>query len=148
MENIKALFDHILERMPDAARIELRSDNIELIAERHISAPVTYAAPPVYAAQPAAEAPHPAVNVEQQKSGAAVKSPIVGTYYAAPSPDAPPFVSVGQSVKKGQTLCIIEAMKMMNEIESEHDGVITEILAANGQLIEFGQTLFLISEGA
>jgi len=73
-----------------------------------------------------------------------IKSPIVGTFYAAPSPEAKPYVSVGDRVKKGQTLCIIEAMKLMNEIESEFDGVITEILCSNGQMVEYGQALFKI----
>ncbi len=71
-------------------------------------------------------------------------SPMVGTFYAQPSPDKPPFVKVGDKVKKGQTLCIIEAMKLMNEIESEHDGEIVKILTKNEDMVEFGQPLFLI----
>jgi acetyl-CoA carboxylase biotin carboxyl carrier protein len=73
-----------------------------------------------------------------------VTAPIVGTFYRSPSPDAPPFVDVGTKVKKGQVLCIIEAMKLMNEIESEHDGVIVRILVENGQPVEYGEPLFLI----
>lgn len=76
--------------------------------------------------------------------GDVVYSPLVGTFYAAPAEDAEPFVSVGDRVKKGQTLAIIEAMKLMNEIESEYDGVVTEIYAANGQTVEYGQALFRI----
>ncbi|MDR1157307.1 MAG: acetyl-CoA carboxylase biotin carboxyl carrier protein [Oscillospiraceae bacterium] len=71
-----------------------------------------------------------------------IRAPIVGTFYAAPAPDAPPFVTAGQVVSKGDTLCIIEAMKMMNEIEAERDGVIVRVLAQNGGLVEFGQPLF------
>jgi acetyl-CoA carboxylase biotin carboxyl carrier protein len=71
-----------------------------------------------------------------------VRAPIVGTFYAAPAPDAPPFVTAGQVVSKGDTLCIIEAMKMMNEIEAERDGVVVRVLAQNGGLVEFGQPLF------
>ncbi len=71
-------------------------------------------------------------------------SPMVGTFYAQPSPDKPPFVKVGDRVKKGQTICIIEAMKLMNEIESEHDGEIVKILTKNEDMVEFGQPLFLI----
>jgi acetyl-CoA carboxylase biotin carboxyl carrier protein len=71
-----------------------------------------------------------------------VPSPIVGTYYEAPSPGAPPFVKIGDRVGKGQVLCIVEAMKLMNEIESEIDAEVVEILAANGQPIEFGELLF------
>lgn len=71
-------------------------------------------------------------------------SPMVGTFYAQPSPDKPPFVKVGDKVKKGQTICIIEAMKLMNEIESEHDGEVVKILTKNEDMVEFGQPLFLI----
>lgn len=73
-----------------------------------------------------------------------VTSPIVGTFYRSPSPDAPPFVDVGTKVKKGQVLCIIEAMKLMNEIESDVDGVVVRILVENGQPVEYGEPLFLI----
>lgn len=76
--------------------------------------------------------------------GKKLVSPMVGTFYSASSPDKPSFVKVGDKVKKGQTICIIEAMKLMNEIESEHDGEIVKILANNEEMVEFGQTLFLI----
>lgn len=88
--------------------------------------------------QEAAEAP------VQTAAGKIVESPLVGTFYAAPSEDAAPFVSVGDTVKKGQTLAIIEAMKLMNEIESEWDGKITEIFVENEQAVEYGQPLFRI----
>lgn len=73
-----------------------------------------------------------------------VKSPIVGTFYRAPSPDSPPYVEKGSAVKKGQPLCVLEAMKMMNTLECEHDGVIEEISVSNGDLVEFDQVLFRI----
>lgn len=73
-----------------------------------------------------------------------IVSPMVGTFYSAASPDKPPFVKVGDKVKKGQTICIIEAMKLMNEIESEHDGEIVKILINNDEMVEFGQPMFLI----
>ena len=73
-----------------------------------------------------------------------IKSPMVGVFYAAPSPDAEPFVTRGSKVKKGDTLCIIEAMKLMNEVIAERDGEIVEVLAESGELVEFGQTLFRI----
>lgn len=76
--------------------------------------------------------------------GQIVKSPLVGTFYAAPAEDADPFVTEGKAVKKGQTLGIVEAMKLMNEIESEFDGTVAEILVENGQMVEFGQPLFRI----
>ena len=76
--------------------------------------------------------------------GHQLKSPMVGTFYRAPSPGAPSFIEVGQSVTKGQTLCIIEAMKLLNEIESDATGTVTAILVENGQPVEYGQPLFLI----
>ena len=84
------------------------------------------------------------VQTQEEKTGELVKSPLVGTFYAAPSEDAEPFVKVGDTVKKGQTLAIVEAMKLMNEIESEYDGVVTEILVNNEETVEFGQPLFRI----
>lgn len=74
--------------------------------------------------------------------GTPVTSPMVGVFYAAPSPESEPFVTVGQSVKKGQVVCIIEAMKLMNEIAAEKDGVITDVCVSNGDIVEFGQPLF------
>ena len=83
-------------------------------------------------------------QIAEEKDGNVVKSPLVGTLYAAPSEDAQPFVKVGDTVKKGQTLAIVEAMKLMNEIESEFDGVVTEILVENEDNVEYGQPLFRI----
>lgn len=80
----------------------------------------------------------------EEKKLFTVTSPIVGTFYRSPSPDAEPFVEVGTSVRKGQPLCIIEAMKLMNEIESEIDGTIVKILVESGQPVEYGEPLFLI----
>ncbi|PRF26448.1 acetyl-CoA carboxylase biotin carboxyl carrier protein [Burkholderia multivorans] len=93
------------------------------------------------AAPAAAAAATPAPAAPQ---GHVVTSPMVGTFYRAPSPGADPFVQVGDSVKEGQTLCIIEAMKLLNEIESDKAGVIKEILVENGQAVEYGQPLFVI----
>ena len=84
-----------------------------------------------------------AVNDEVQ-TGSVVKSPLVGTYYAASSPENPPFVKIGDKVSKGQVLGIVEAMKLMNEIESEFDGTVKEILVENEQMVEFGQAMFVI----
>jgi acetyl-CoA carboxylase biotin carboxyl carrier protein len=85
-----------------------------------------------------------AAPVAPEPQGHAVKSPMVGTFYRAPSPGAPAFVEIGQSVTKGQTLCIIEAMKLLNEIESDATGVVKAILVENGQPVEYGQPLFLV----
>nr|WP_296263142.1 acetyl-CoA carboxylase biotin carboxyl carrier protein [uncultured Merdimonas sp.] len=99
------------------------------------------------AIQPAAAAavqPEASADEAADKPGNIVKSPLVGTFYAAPAEDADPFVAVGDTVKKGQTLAIVEAMKLMNEIESDFDGKIAEVLVENGQPVEYGQPLFRI----
>lgn len=81
----------------------------------------------------------------EEKPGKLIKSPLVGTFYVAPAEDADPFVAVGDSVKKGQTIAIVEAMKLMNDIESDFDGVITEVLVGNGEAVEYGQPLFRVA---
>ncbi|MFB9992969.1 acetyl-CoA carboxylase biotin carboxyl carrier protein [Deinococcus oregonensis] len=97
------------------------------------------------ASAPAASAPEaPAAPAKAASAGTPVKAPIVGTFYASSSPDAAPFVKVGDSVSAGQVLCIIEAMKLMNEIEAETGGVVREILVKNADPVEYGQTLFII----
>ena len=100
-----------------------------------------YAAPAQQAPAPAA-APAPAVAAEP--TGHVVKSPMVGTFYRSSAPGAAAFVEVGQSIKEGDTLCIIEAMKLLNEIDADASGVVTKILVENGQPVEFGQPLFII----
>ncbi|MDO4491188.1 MAG: acetyl-CoA carboxylase biotin carboxyl carrier protein [Lachnospiraceae bacterium] len=95
------------------------------------------------AAAAPAEAPA-AVASDNGKGGVSVTSPIVGIFYAAPAENAEPYVSLGSTVKKGQTLCIVEAMKLMNEITADCDGVIEEICVTNGQMVEFGTVLFRI----
>lgn len=106
----------------------------------HVVAP-PQAAPALAApaAAPAAKAPEAAKSAQ-----GTITSPIVGTFYRAPAPDKPPYVQVGDSVKKGQVLCIVEAMKLMNEIESEFAGKVVQILIENGQPVEYGQPLFII----
>ena len=104
------------------------------------SVPVASAAA---AAAPAAVEPAPAAEAPA-KNLIEVKSPMVGTFYRAPAPEAPPYVEVGSQVTKGQTLCILEAMKLMNELESEVDGIVREILVENAEPVEYGQVLFRI----
>jgi acetyl-CoA carboxylase biotin carboxyl carrier protein len=104
-------------------------------------APAQQAAPvlaPAPASTPVAETP-------VAEAGLVARSPMVGTFYRAPNPESPNFVSIGDTVKVGQTLCIIEAMKLLNEIESEYAGVVKEILCENGQGVEFDQPLFIIA---
>ena len=103
---------------------------------QHIAAPA-----PVYAAPAAA----PVAAAEPVISGHVVKAPMVGTFYRAPNPSSPAFVEVGAAVKEGDSLCIIEAMKLLNEIEADKTGVIKEILVENGEPVEYGQPLFVIA---
>jgi acetyl-CoA carboxylase biotin carboxyl carrier protein len=107
------------------------------------------ASPPAAAASPAASA-SPAAAASPTPAPPAsdahvVRSPIVGTFYASPSPDSEPFVRVGDRVKKGQVLCIVEAMKLMNEIESDADGTLVQVLVKNAQPVEYGEPLFAVA---
>lgn len=133
----------------EITELVLELDNLKL----HLSKLRTPMAPA--AAQPAAEKPQAAAGKDQEADIKPVDrdkpaklrevtAPMVGVFYRAPSPGADPYVEVGAVVEKGQTLCIIEAMKMMNEIESEYHGQVVEILVENGQQVEYGQPLFLI----
>jgi len=102
------------------------------------------AAPTASGAPAPAQAPTPATEPEPGQEGHVVKAPMVGTFYRSPSPDAKPFIEVGQAVKEGDTICIIEAMKLMNEIEADASGVVKAILVENGQPVEYGQPLFIL----
>jgi acetyl-CoA carboxylase biotin carboxyl carrier protein len=129
--------------------IEIKEGEESVRISRNTGAPIAMAAAPVPAApaMPApvapalapAPAPAPAVNTDD-----AVKSPMVGTFYRSPSPEAPSFVEVGQSVRAGDVLCIVEAMKMMNQIEADRAGTVTAIHAENGEPVEFDQPLITI----
>ena len=116
--------------------LEITEDNRTVRLERSCAAPQAQVLSP--AAAPVPEA------FEQTGDYLSVKSPIVGVFYAAPAENASPYVAVGDRVKKGQTLCIIEAMKLMNEITAEEDGVISEIRVTNAQVVEYGTELFKI----
>jgi acetyl-CoA carboxylase biotin carboxyl carrier protein len=121
------------------------SDLASLLASARAAAPVQQA---VASAPVAAAAPATAAAAADPNEGLhIVKSPIVGTYYGSPSPGASPFVAVGDRVEKGQVICIVEAMKLMNEIESDAAGEVVKLFVSNGQPIEFGQPLFAIRQG-
>ena len=125
--------------------IRLRKDPtpvVQTMVQPHM-APVATAATPASAATTKTEAPQP--QEAAKPVGKTLNAPMVGTFYTAPSPDANAFVSVGDKVKKGQTLCIIEAMKTMNQIEAEFDGTITEVLIEDGSPVEYGEPLFAIA---
>ncbi len=112
-----------------------------------VAPPLSYAPPPPAPAQPIAEpvgAAQASAAAEPPRRGTPVEAPMVGTFYASANPGAKPFVEVGSEVNPGDTLCIIEAMKMMNQIEAEVGGRITSILVSNGEPVEFGQVLFTI----
>ncbi len=99
---------------------------------------------PAAAPAPAVAAPQAAEQASAKNEGKTINSPIVGVFYAAPSPESNPYVTVGQKIAKGDTICIVEAMKCMNEIQSELDGEVVEVLAKDGDLVEYGQPLFRV----
>lgn len=134
----------------DGVKLRVRKDSRHAVAAASNSAETGGAAAPpaIVAAAPAAPPPvMPAVadaGAGETVELAVVTSPIVGTFYRASAPGAPPFVDIGSVVRKGQVLCIIEAMKLMNEIESEYDGEIVKIYVENGQPVQYGERLFAI----
>ena len=111
-----------------------------------VAAPAAPAPAPAPPAAPAAATPPPPAAPDADEEGHAVTAPMVGTYYSAPSPGSPAFVQVGDKINEGDTLCIIEAMKMMNQIEAEASGTIKSIRAQNGDPVEYGQVLFVIDQ--
>lgn len=122
----------------DKCSVRIMKNKTQVVAAEAVPA----AAPPV----PAAAAPAAADTAEKKPEieGNQVKAPLVGTFYAAPAEGADPFVSVGDKVKKGQVIGIVEAMKLMNEVESDFDGTVTDILVENGEMVEYGQPLVVI----
>lgn len=158
-EKIRELADLALEKKlaelivtdgDKSVTIKLPGYNIQPVLHPSAPQPMVYTPS---APQPMAELPAVSshtVAAEASKPAPAddklikITAPMVGTFYAAPSPDSPPFVAVGQALSKGQTVCIIEAMKMMNELESEVSGKVARILVENGQPVEFGQVLMLV----
>ena len=159
LKELKELIEFLIEK--DIAEFELERGDIKVRIKRagehtvvHHGEPRFYAVPPAapvveLGAVPVAGAPGSAAVANPAQPAVeedlhTVKSPIVGTFYEAPSPGAPPFVKVGDGVEVGQVLCIVEAMKLLNEIESDKAGVVKEILIENGQGVEYGQPLFVI----
>ena len=138
----------------DFSEVEIVEKDWRLRIGRNVAnQPVAISYPSVHAhavpastasTQPPTQVAPPPVKPTEEVHGKVVTSPFVGTFYRSPSPDSPPFVDVGQKVQKGQTICIVEAMKLMNEIESDIAGTIKAILVENGQPVEFGQPLFVI----
>ena len=158
LELVKAVSDSELTEFKyeeDGVKLSLKKTSDKIVQvpapAAPVIAPAMMPAAPVQAAAPAANVTAPAETPaaaqetgESVPEGNVVKSPLVGTFYAAPAEDAEPYVKVGDSVKEGQVLAIVEAMKLMNEIESDFTGTVKEILVENGQGVEFGQPLFVI----
>ena len=149
LRKLKTLIDLVAESGISELEVTEGEGKVRIVKAppQVIAAPMQMAMPalPQAAAQaPVAPSAAPAPAAPALPQGHIVTSPMVGTFYRAPSPGADPFAQVGDTVKEGQTLCIIEAMKLLNEIESDKAGVIKEILVENGQAVEYGQPLFVI----
>lgn len=148
LRKLKTLIDLVSESGVAELEITEGEDRVRIVnrngaAPGQVHQPVTVAQPmPVPVPAPEV-APAPAPTAPQQ-TGTPLTSPMVGTFYRAPSPGADPFVKVGDTVKKGQVVCIIEAMKLLNEVEADMDGTVKEVCVENGQPVEFGQSLFII----
>lgn len=147
LRKLKTLIDLVSESNISELEITEAEGKVRIVKAGE-AAPVQYvqsvAAPAAAAAAPTvAAAPEPAAA--PVAAGHTVKSPMVGTFYRSSSPGAPAFVEIGAQVKEGDTLCIIEAMKILNEIEADKSGTVTQILGENGQAVEYGQPLFIIA---
>ncbi|MBD3653729.1 acetyl-CoA carboxylase biotin carboxyl carrier protein [Kangiella sp.] len=149
LRKIKKLIELVEES--GVAELEIQEGEESVRISRHSSAapaPVHYSVPQTAPAPQAAPAPQhdsaPAETAEPEMSGHIIRSPMVGTFYAAPSPGAKDFVQVGQQVNAGDVLCIVEAMKMMNQIESDVTGTVKAILVSNGEPVEYDEPMFII----
>ena len=152
LRKLKTLIDLVSESGISELEVNEGEDRVRIVNSGSATptGQVVYAnpapAPAVQATPAASPAPvAPAAEIPAAETGFVARSPMVGTFYRAPNPESPNFVNIGDTVKVGQTLCIIEAMKLLNEIESEHAGVVKEILCENGQGVEFDQPLFIIA---
>ena len=150
LEELRELVDFLKQSGIAEFEIEREDQHVKLKFESAFPAPAVHAAvtmPHVHtiaASAPAASAPPPVPAAEPEETLHLVKSPIVGTYYESSAPGSPAFAKVGDTIDLGQTLCIVEAMKLMNEIESDVAGEIVKVLAKNGQPVEYGQPLFAV----
>jgi acetyl-CoA carboxylase biotin carboxyl carrier protein len=144
---VRALGEIAAEFDLDAIRVRTGDVEIEIVRRDpavHAPGPVTYALPPVPGAPPPAAAEAPAPAAPAGANMRKVTAPVVGVFYRSANPDAEPFVEIGTRVASGQTLCILEAMKLMNEITTDYAGVVSRILVENGELVSLGQELFWI----
>ncbi len=152
LRKLKTLIDLVSESNVSELEITEAEGKVRIVKASPAAqaAPVTYAvaaapvAAPVAAASPAPAVEAAAPGAAAEPAGHIVKSPMVGTFYRASAPGAKPFKEVGDTVKEGETICIVEAMKILNEIEADKSGTVTQILVQNGQAVEYGQPLFVI----
>jgi acetyl-CoA carboxylase biotin carboxyl carrier protein len=147
LRKLKKLIDLVQESGIAELEITEGEEKVKIVKGGVVSvsqAPLPAPPLPISAPPPAAAAPVAAAAAEPGQEGHVVKAPMVGTFYRSPSPDAKAFIEVGQPIKEGQTICIIEAMKLMNEIEADASGVVKAILVENGQPVEYGQPLFIL----
>lgn len=148
LRKLKTLIDLVSDSNVSELEITEAEGKVRIVKSMGVAAPVIMhqAAPvPVSAAPVAAPvAPVEAAVAPAASTGHTVKSPMVGTFYRSSSPGSAPFIQIGSVVKEGDTLCIIEAMKILNEIESDKSGTVTQILCENGQAVEYGQPLFIV----
>jgi acetyl-CoA carboxylase biotin carboxyl carrier protein len=142
-EKLRALLDVLIEKDIAEFEHETETERVRVVLARG-QAPQVAVAPALRAPAHAPSSPH--VAAADDAAHFEVTSPFVGTFYRSPSPDAPVFADIGATVKPGQTLCIIEAMKLMNEIEAEVSGTVVEIYVQNGKAVEYGQKLFRIKK--
>ena len=140
LRKLKKLIDLVQESGISELEITEGEEKVKIVKGGGVSALAAPALAPAMEVRPAA----PAAEAPPGQEGHVVKAPMVGTFYRSPSPDAKAFVEVGQAVKEGETICIIEAMKLMNEIEADASGVVKAILVENGQPVEYGQPLFIL----
>ncbi len=147
LRKLKTLIDLVSDSNVSELEITEAEGKVRIVKSMGVAAPVLVQQAPEaapVAAAPVAVAAPVAAEAPVALAGHAVKSPMVGTFYRSSSPGAAPFVQIGSVVKEGDTLCIIEAMKILNEIESDKSGTVTQILCENGQATEYGQPLFII----
>lgn len=144
LRKLKTLIDLVSESGIAELEVTEGEDKVRIVKTQAGSAPAAAALTGAAPMAPAQTSAPPAPSEPEEPTGHVVKSPMVGTFYRSPSPGAPPFIEQGAVVKPGDTLCIIEAMKLLNEIEAEVGGTVTKILVDSGQPVEYGQPLFII----
>jgi acetyl-CoA carboxylase biotin carboxyl carrier protein len=148
IRKIKKLIELVQESGIGELEIKEGEESVRINCQNYVSSPMMPSVMPSMMSAPSMEAAQPAAASPEQTLplGHMVKSPMVGTFYRAPNPESASFVEIGQQVKQGETLCIIEAMKMLNQIEADKSGTVKAVLIENGEPVEFDEPLFVIDE--